>query len=85
MGPGMRKLIAIKMSMDAIPPGSSNPMMAGVDFILSGGIPASARAATAWAKKATTLVLAAPGCAFKDEEEVAVELVRLFEEKRGKR
>lgn len=53
LGPNVRRLIAHKMSLDAIPPGTKEPLADGANFLLSKQrLLSSVNAATDWVKEA---------------------------------
>lgn len=83
IGPNVRKLIAHKMSVDAIPPGGG--FNAGIDFILSGKINESAKRATEWVQKAIAVFKTAPDNPFGDDDEaIADHLLKGIEERQKK-
>jgi hypothetical protein len=82
IGPNVKKLIAHKMSLDAIPPGGG--IADGVSFLLSGKLGESAKAASEWVRRAIATVKAAPDNPFGDDDEaIAAELLRRIDEARG--
>lgn len=84
LGPNARKLIAHKMSIDAIPQGGG--LAAGIKFLSSKtAILAGAREATNWTATVIDLVrAAAEPNPWKDagDEEIAAELLRRIDAKR---
>ena len=53
LGPNVRRLIAHKMSLDAIPTGTKEPLAEGANFLLDKQrLLSSAKAAAAWVKEA---------------------------------
>lgn len=81
-GPNVKKLIARKMSVDAIPSGGG--LADGIKFLMSPGrIVAAAREATAWVETAIAAVKAAPDNSFGDDDEaIAGEILRQLEVRR---
>lgn len=80
MGPNVKKLIAHKMAMDAIPPGGG--FADGANFLLSGNLGESGRNAAEWVKQAIHAVKAAPDNPYGDDEEViAAEILRRIKER----
>lgn len=70
IGPNVRKLIAHKMSVDAIPPGGG--LMTGVEFLLDKNrVVNSAKVATKWVEDAIALVRTSPDNPYKTDEEIA--------------
>lgn len=85
MGPNVKRLIAYKMSFDAIPPGGG--FAAGVDFLLSPGrLAQSGQAAVDWVKQSISLVKSAPDNPYGDDDEaIAGALLERLEVKTGTR
>lgn len=67
IGPNVKRLIIRKMSVDAIPKGGG--FGDGIDFLMSGKIGESAKAATAWVKEALRVFKTAPDNPFGDDDE----------------
>jgi hypothetical protein len=75
MGPNVKKLIAHKMALDAIPPGGG--VADGASFLLSGKLGESAKAAAEWVKQAIAVIKAAPDNPYGDDDEaIAAEILR---------
>lgn len=83
-GPNIRKLIAHKMSLLLIPPGSSKDAMAtGITGLMKpGNVSQIAREATAWVEAAVAAVKAAPANPYGEDEAIAAEILRQIEAKR---
>ncbi len=84
IGPNVKRLIAHKMSLDAIPPGGG--FAAGLDYLLSPDLGKRAGEAAQWVRQAIDLVKTAPGGdARGDDEAIAGELLRQIEDRRASR
>ncbi len=72
-GPNVKKLIAHKMSLIMIPPGSKNGLATGIAALRKpGNIFAVCREATAWVEAALSAVKSAPGgMVYTDDEQIA--------------
>lgn len=80
-GPNVKKLIAHKMSILAIPPGGG--LADGVEFLMSKErVIQAAKEATAWVEDAIAVVKSAPDNPFKTDEEIADEILRRIEKER---
>ena len=67
IGPNVKRLIAHKMSVDAIPPGGG--LSDGFSFLLSGKLGESAKNASEWVKDAIRIVKTAPDNPYGDDDE----------------
>ncbi len=78
MGPNVKKLVARRMAMLAIPPGGG--FGDGVALLCDPKkLAATGKDATAWVHEAIAAVRAAPDCKWTTDEEIAGELLRLAE------
>ena len=81
----MRRLISEKMTVDAIP--SSSGLAAGLNFLSSAkNITEGWRTASSWVQLALKTVREAPEpneWKYASDEEIATEIIRKIEEKRG--
>lgn len=88
MGPNVKKLIAHKMALDMIPVGTppGEGLATGIAAIAKpGNVAAVCRAATEWVAGAIAIVKMAPDNPFKDDEEIAGEILRQIEERKATR
>jgi len=70
MGPAVKRLIAARMTVLAIPPGTPEPWNAGaVALATPGNISRLAREATAWVTGALLAIKSAPDNPFGDDDE----------------
>lgn len=82
-GPNVKKLIAHKMAIDAIPAGGG--FAAGLHFLSDKQrIIDGAKAATAWVEQAIATVKSAPDNPYGDDEAIAGEILRQLEERNRK-
>ena len=80
IGPNVKKLIAHKMALDAIPPGGG--FASGIDFILSGRLAQSWKDAANWVRAAIEVVRISPDNPFGDNDEaIAEELLKRIKER----
>jgi hypothetical protein len=86
LGPNVRKLITLRMSMLAIPPGTPDPFMAGVRAILEAGrLTEFATEAREWVRVAIATLKSAPNNPWgTDDETIAAELLRRVERQQRK-
>lgn len=84
-GPNVRRLIASKMSLIMIPPGTGSGLATAVRTMLKpGGIGDAAKEATEWVRQAIAAVKAAPDNPYGDDDEaIAGEILRRMWEKQG--
>lgn len=84
-GPNVKRLIAHKMSVDAIPKGGG--IADALAFLSSPQhIVASAKAATVWVDKVIELIKSAPDNPYGDDDEaIAAEILRRIEERNSER
>lgn len=83
LGPKARKLWALKMARDAVPPGGG--MANAIAFLTSAALGPRAREAEAWVREALAAVRAAADpnpWREADDEAIAGELLRMIEEER---
>jgi hypothetical protein len=84
MGPNVKKLIAHKMSLDAVPPGGG--LKSALDFLTKpGAIAASGKAGTEWVMAAIVAIrTAAEPNPWKnaDDEQIAGEVLRRIGERK---
>jgi hypothetical protein len=81
IGPNVRRLIAHKMSLDAIPPGGG--FADAVDFLLLGRLSQSGKTATEWVNQAIRAVKSAPDNPYGDDDEtIAGAILARIEEKK---
>lgn len=82
-GPNVRRLIAYKMSVLMVPPGSGKrSLAAGVEALVMGNLPAFARHATEWVKMAIAAVKAAPDNPYGDDDETIAGVILAEAERR---
>ena len=80
IGPDVRRLIAHKISLEAIPPGGG--VADGANFLLSGKLGEAGARAAKWVREAIDLVKTAPDNSFGDDDEaIAAELLRRIDER----
>ena len=80
-GPNVKRLIAHKMSLLAIPPGGG--LKDGIEFLSSKEkIVQAAKGATAWVEDSIAVIKTAPDNPFKTDEEIAGEILRRIDEER---
>ncbi len=85
-GPNVRKLIAHKMSLIMIPPGTVNGLATGIAALKApGNVVKVAREATEWVMTALAAVKAAPGSTYTDDEEIAGIILAEVEKRKAKR
>lgn len=84
-GPNVKKLIAHKISLDAIPAGGG--FGDGLQFLLDKErLIATAKAATAWVSDAIALVKTTPNNPWGDDDEaIAGEILRQIDERKARR
>jgi hypothetical protein len=87
-GPLVKKLIASKMALDAIPAKSETPLADGIGFLKdTGRMVNSARNATIWVENAIKAVRLAPGpnsYRHMDDEEIAAVILDSIAQKKAK-
>jgi hypothetical protein len=86
-GPNVKRLIAHKMSLLLIPPGSGKNAVgvAVANMTKPGNLSAVAREATAWVEAAIAAVKAAPGgAAYGDDEAIAGTILKAVEERQAR-
>jgi len=85
MGPNIHKLIAHKVSLLLIPPGSQSGIAQIADALLTpGGLLTVTREATVWVEAALAAVRAAPDNTYADAEAIAGEILRRVDERLAK-
>ena len=83
----VQKLIAHKMSIDAIPPGVENPLASGIAYLTKPGLPERARAAEKWVRGMVLLARCSRGLERvglrmdSTDEEIAGVILKKIEER----
>ncbi len=85
LGPHVKKLIAARMSILMIPPGSPNPLATGLEALQSPQLKDYARNAKDWVLQAVDVVKTSPDNPFGDDDEAIAQHLLAMIEKRRKR
>lgn len=84
IGPNVKRLIAHKASLDAVPPGGG--LEDAVEFLVTGKFAEGMKAASDWVRQAIQVIKSAPGNPHGDDDEaIAGELLRRIEERKTTR
>lgn len=77
IGPNMMRLVIMKMSCEAIPSGSKDPLASAIEFLSNReSISAATKAASVWAHEAVSLVKTCPDSPYgKDDESIAAAIL----------